>query len=221
MIHQRKKDFLFFLAQPVLGLAALPVRLGWRFRGKNRPLRLHLGCGPKYAPSFINADANPFHRIDLWLDLRNPLPFPDAMLEGIYTLETLEHLYPDELDALLLECRRVLRPGGFLRIGVPHLRRAAEAYLAGRSGWFADWPRPYRSAGGRFSNLLFCDGQHRNAFDFSLMEEVLQKAGFAQIVEASRGQSGWVEPGVMSVCEADADPGEPDRHLFVEARKPE
>ena len=220
MVHQQKKDLLFFLAQPALGFLALGIRLSWRFWVKKRPLRLHLGCGPKYAPSFINVDANLFRRVDLWLDLRNPLPFPNSVIEGIYTLETLEHLHPDELDRLLLECRRVLQPGGFIRIGVPHLRRAAEAYLAGRGGWFSDWPRSYRSTGGRLSNLLFCDGQHRNGFDFSLMEEVLKKAGFTEIAESARGRSQWVDSAAMSVCETDADPGDPDRHLFVEARKP-
>ena len=220
MIHQRYKDVLFFLAQPVLCVAGWGYRFAWRRLTRGRSLKLHVGCGEKYLPSFINVDINPFRKIDLWLDVRNPLPFPTGALEGIYAQETFEHLYPDECNRVLGECFRVLRPGGFIRIGVPHLRYAVEAYLQGSASWFSDWPRSYRSIGGRFSNFLLCDGQHRNAFDFPVLEELLKRAGFESVQECERGISHWIHAKVLFPLEVDSDKVNPARHLYVEAKHP-
>src|SRR5262249_2199557 len=110
MLHQRYKD-LCFLA---LAKATLPnywVRKHLRaLSPANGPTHLHLGCGTKYLPGFVNIDANPFHKIDLWLDLRCGLPFRDRTVDSIYSTHTIEHLYPDELQALFLESARVLKP---------------------------------------------------------------------------------------------------------------
>jgi len=220
MVQQRVKDLLFRLVGPMLWAWGGWVRLTWPLWSRGRRLRLHLGCGEVYLPSFINADINLLRKIDLWLDLRRPLPLPEGVIEGIYTLETLEHLYPDDLDRVLRECLRVLEPGGFIRIEVPNLRKAAEAYLAGRAQWFPDWPRAYRSPGGRLSNFLLCDGQHRNAFDFPMLEELLQKAGFTDARECRRGESQWLEPEVAARVESQEGRGDPEHRLYVEARKP-
>lgn len=220
MVHQRWKDALFFLVQPPLRVLGQWVRLTWGWRSHPYPLRLHLGCGDQYLPMFVNVDANLLRKADLWLDLRNPLPFPDGIAEGIYAQETLEHFYPDECGRLLRECFRVLRSGGFIRLGVPHLRNAVEAYLQGKASWFPDWPRPYQSLGGRLSNFLLCDGQHRNAFDFSVLEELLKKCGFTAVQECPPGKSRWLEPEVTARLEITADQRQPPSSLYVEARKP-
>src|SRR5579863_772559 len=65
LLHQRYKDLCF------LGLskATLPnywIRK-WTFarRPQNgKPLHLHLRCGTKYLPGFLNIDANPMQKID-------------------------------------------------------------------------------------------------------------------------------------------------------------
>lgn len=190
MLHQREKDLVFL----VMSKATLPnywLRKSWHhLRKSDRQARhLHLGCGPKYLPGFVNIDANPRVRTDLWLDVRCGLPFPDASVDSIYSTHMLEHLYPDELEELLSECVRVLKPGGGLRIVVPNLASAVEAYRQRREGWFESWPLSFDSSGGQFSNFIFCSGQHRTAFDFEYMEEVLRKIGFAQITESAEGQS--------------------------------
>jgi hypothetical protein len=42
---------------------------------------------------------------------------------------------------------------------------------------------------GPLFHFVFCDGQHRTAFDFSYLDEVLRKAGFRDVVESAEGQS--------------------------------
>jgi predicted SAM-dependent methyltransferase len=87
-------------------------------------VRLHLGCGPKYLLGFINVDANPLVKADLWLDVRCGIPFSDGSVSSIYSTHMLEHFYPDELEQLLRECLRVLNPGGGVRFILPSLRNA-------------------------------------------------------------------------------------------------
>ncbi len=191
LLHQRYKD-LYFLG---LSKATLPNywvrKCFYALRPRNgRPLHLHLGCGPRYLPGFVNIDANPQQKLDLWLDVRCGLPFAAASVDSIYSTHMIEHLYPDELERLLHECARVLKPGAGLRLVVPNLRSAITAYQQNRQDWFYDsFPRHFDSLGGRFSNFVFCDGQHRTAFDFEYLSELLRGAGFAEVEEKTEGRS--------------------------------
>jgi predicted SAM-dependent methyltransferase len=153
-------------------------------------MHLHLGCGTKYLPGFLNIDGNLFNKLDLWLDVRNGLPFPSNSVDSIYSTHMFEHFYPDELNILLRESVRALKPGGGVRLIVPNLESAIQAYSQSRSTWFDDaFPRHFDSLGGRFSNFVFCDGQHRTAFDFTYMNEVLRKAGFREVENSAEGAS--------------------------------
>jgi predicted SAM-dependent methyltransferase len=186
MIHQRTKD-LYFLA---LSKATLPNY--WIRRALPRKagaLHLHLGCGPKYIPGFLNIDANPLRKVDLWLDVRCGLPFESGSVDSIYTTHMLEHFYNDELKRLLTECRRVLKPSGGMRIVVPNLMSAIRAFQENRADWFGSYPQDFASLGGRFSNFIFCAGQHRTAFDFDYLDEILHEAGFPRVQSSDEGQS--------------------------------
>lgn len=216
LLHQRYKDLCF------LGLAKATLPNYWvrkcvyAVRPRNgKALHLHLGCGPKYLPGFVNIDANPRHKLDLWLDVRCGLPYAANSVDSIYSTHMIEHFYPDELQHLMRECGRVLRPGGGLRLVVPSLKNAIAAYQDGRRDWFYDsFPRHYDSLGGRFSNFVFCDGQHRTAFDFEYLEEVLRGAGFRDVEESSEGKSRLYAESAPSFEPGDA--GLP-HSLFVEA----
>jgi SAM-dependent methyltransferase len=92
--------------------------------------RIHLGCGSKHRPGWLNLDLHP--AADLRLDLREPLPLPDACAEWVYSEHFLEHLaYPGEVGRVLAECRRVLEPGGRLSIGVPDSEWPLREYAEG------------------------------------------------------------------------------------------
>ena len=189
MLHQRFKDIAFW----GIAKATLPNYLVRRYmlpRNSSGASHVHLGCGPKYLEGFVNVDANLFNKIDLWLDVRNGLPFPSNSVDSIYSTHMFEHFYPDELNLLLRECLRVLKPRGGIRLIVPNLESAIQAYSQSQSAWFDDsFPRHFDSLGGRFSNFVFCDGQHRTAFDFTYMDEVLRQSGFSDVQESAEGRS--------------------------------
>lgn len=120
--------------------------------------RLNLGCGTTWAPGWVNMDGSwaawlSRHRVlrsaliragilparvaeDGWprdvvvRDLRRPLPFDDASFDAIYASHVVEHLYRTDAQRLLRECRRILRPGGILRVVVPDLTAIVAEYVA-------------------------------------------------------------------------------------------
>jgi predicted SAM-dependent methyltransferase len=217
LLHQRYKDMLFW----GIAKATLPNYYLRRFVLRARPggsKNLHLGCGPKYLPGFVNVDANPFNKIDLWLDVRNGLPFPTNFADSIYSTHTFEHFYPDELKRLLRECVRVLKPGGGIRLVVPSLGSAIAAYCEKRTAWFdGTFPRHFDSLGGRFSNFVFCDGQHRTAYDFGYLDEELRQAGFREVEESAEGKSRLYGNAVPAYQPGDSV--ELPHSLFVEGFK--
>jgi len=191
MMHQRLKDICF----EAISAATLPgyylrKTLGAPRHAPAQARHLHIGCGGKYLPGFVNIDANPRLRLDMWLDVRNGLPFRDNSVDSIYSTHMMEHFYADELQRVLRECHRVLRPQGGIRIIVPSLASAFKAYTQGRLDWFpSHFPRRFDTLGGRFANFIFCDGQHRTAFDFDHIAELLTGAGFAHVQEFGEGSS--------------------------------
>ncbi len=117
-------------------------------------LRLNLGCGRHMPPGWVNVDwalgarfaklplfrpvNTRLHMFDQqWAegiqlhDLRKKFPWKDASIEAIYSSHLLEHLTREEGQRFLLECGRVLKTGGLVRIVVPDLRSFVMTYVDG------------------------------------------------------------------------------------------
>src|SRR5579864_5674354 len=84
------------------------------------PYKLHLGCGTTPLDGWINIDVDPnlFHADLIW-DLTQGLPFEDKSCALVHSEHVLEHFPLEAGINLLRECRRVLQPGGVLRVGMP------------------------------------------------------------------------------------------------------
>ncbi|HZI20719.1 MAG TPA: methyltransferase domain-containing protein [Pyrinomonadaceae bacterium] len=103
---------------------------------------LNLGCGTRFHPAWTNLDFEAAAPGVLAHDLRRGIPFPADTFEFAYHSHVLEHFPREGARRLLAECRRVLRPGGVVRVVVPDLEDLAAAYLetlgraaAGEAGW--------------------------------------------------------------------------------------
>jgi predicted SAM-dependent methyltransferase len=181
MIPQQVKDVLFAVNR----VAVKPNCWLWRARFTLKhadELYVNLGCGPHYVEGMLNCDGNLFNKIDLWLDLRNPLPFPDESVAVAYCSHTLEHMFPDDALRLLREIRRVLRADGVVRMVVPDVDYA---FRIARGAASSHWPRDFRDPVGQAMNYLFCDGQHRYAYNHAMLAEVATQAGFSQVTNVS------------------------------------
>jgi predicted SAM-dependent methyltransferase len=90
---------------------------------------LNFGCGSVFHREWVNLDAVPAAEDVIAHDVRSPFPFPDASFDAVYGSHVLEHLEPSAGARLLLECRRVLRPSGVIRVAVPDLEVIVRLYL--------------------------------------------------------------------------------------------
>lgn len=91
--------------------------------------RLNLGCGDHRHPDWTNVDLTPAGDDVIPCDLRQPLPFSAESFTAAYAAHVVEHLAPIEARRLLGEMRRLLAPGGIVRIVVPDLEGIVRAYL--------------------------------------------------------------------------------------------
>ena len=92
-------------------------------------VRVNVGCGRVWHPDWVNLDHRPASPEIRRFDLRQPLPFADATVDAVYASHVLEHLDRAEGRKLLAECRRILKPGGIVRIVVPDLEELCRFYL--------------------------------------------------------------------------------------------
>lgn len=147
-------------------------------RRADEPVLLNLGAGKDYRRGWINVDVNLFYKRDMWLDLRNPLPFSEGTVDGIFTSHVLEHFPLDDAAHLVRECHRVLRRGGVLRIVVPDVEPAIQAYVRGDREYFRGRGQ---SLGRLFSDHVLDNSNHRLLIDFSFLEELLHDSGFQDV----------------------------------------
>ena len=69
-----------------------------------------------------------------------PLPFDDATFDGIYTSHTIEHLHNEDVERIIKDCFRILKPGGVLRVVCPSINTYFDAYDKLDLGFF-NWIR--------------------------------------------------------------------------------
>jgi SAM-dependent methyltransferase len=179
MLSRQAKTLFYALAGPVMKANGLRHR---RFstpaKASDGKVKVHLGPGQrKYIDEWINIDANTFSgKCDIWADLRNPLPLPDACADAVYSHHVVEHL-PD-VPAHFGDVLRVLKPGGIYRVGGPNGDTAVRKFMEGDRDWFSEYPDSFDSVGGRFANFILCRNEHLAILTESYLQEIAQKSGF-------------------------------------------
>ena len=99
-------------------------------------MKLHLGCGKRRFPGWINID---LHNSDHDCDIRK-LPFDDDSTDEICSIHCVEHFYVTEIKNILIEWRRVLKPGGKITLELPCLDKVLWHFQNGSPENFTLWP---------------------------------------------------------------------------------
>jgi len=104
-------------------------------------LRLHLACGHDYTEGYINIDF--YAPEDAVCDARfdvMKLPYPDNSVDEIKAFHIIEHFHFFEIQEVLKEWCRVLKPGGRLWIETPDFLESCRSFVEGSpSMHIEDW----------------------------------------------------------------------------------
>lgn len=95
-------------------------------------VKLNLGCGDKILSGYINVDVaqeRAGKQPDIVCDIRALSVFPDNYCDEILSVHVVEHFWRWEIDEVLKEWIRVLKPGGKLIVECPNLQAACEEFL--------------------------------------------------------------------------------------------
>lgn len=92
------------------------------------PILVNVGCGPVFDDAWLNLDVVPCCEAVTYLDVRRGIPVEDGNADACFSSHVIEHLSLANADAFLVEQRRVLKPGGILRVVCPDLAEICGAY---------------------------------------------------------------------------------------------
>ena len=161
--------------------------------------------------------------------VKESLPFEDNSVDIIFTSHTLEHIYPQQLDFVLKEFYRVLKPQkGVIRILVPDLEAGVNAYINKDEQFFYDGnvgldyknvPVSGLLASWLYSTRIFKDPKaeggfgHVHCFDFEYMEYKLKRVGFQKTWKSKFNCS------IVAELRSEAFDRHPHDSLCVEAIK--
>jgi ubiquinone/menaquinone biosynthesis C-methylase UbiE len=154
-------------------------------------LRLNLGCGNKLYPNengWVNVDiVSPETPVENFLlaDLKDLWGVQDDSVDEIHAFHIIEHFFRDEIQPLLKEWLRVLKPGGVIALEQPDVIKCAANFLEGLASSNPTLGHNLGILGfyGDGSTKAPYMGHKWGWYPQSLANE-LHKAGFVQITQA-------------------------------------
>lgn len=180
------------------------------FVGAIVTMKLHLVCGRNIISNWDNIDAQ-MEDGKINFSQICPLPYKNNSIDLIYAEHLIERLTREQAFQLLIECRRVLKPKGIIRISTPDLRTIARDYLEGRTDrWKSMGFSPLNPS--QFINESMRSWNHNYIYDWNDLEYLFSQAKYSNISRKPRGISNTKS---LSNLESYPDFGD----LIIEATK--
>lgn len=154
------------------------------------PTRLHWGCGNDPQPGWINSDRSPAPGVDMCCDIRDGLPLSDGSVDYAVSIHALQDLPWADVPKALKELRRVLKPGGVLRLALPDMDRAIAAYRRGDAAYFFVPDEHAVAIGAKLVAQLVWYGSTRTPMNWGYAREVLEAAGFQEVRRCAFRETG-------------------------------
>ncbi len=175
--------------------------------------RLNIGCGKFPRPGWINLDNKVRPGVDCVADLRADLPFAHGAVDYAAAIHVFPHVRLDALAPALARVRRVLKPGGVLRLALPDLVKAMDAYRRRDASYFAIPDAQWKSLGAKLVAQIVWHNDLATPFTFDLAAEALEKAGFASIARCEFRRTRSRFPEIVELDNRERE------SFFVEAMK--
>jgi predicted SAM-dependent methyltransferase len=156
-----------------------------------RPLKLNLGSGDIFFAGWVNVDLDDLRRANLIWNLTDRFPLSDSSCSLIYSEHVIEHFSVEDGLKIFRECRRLLVPGGVLRVAMPSLEYCVEWYA--KDSWRPDFQRWEELRGVKTRcealNVAMRWWGHLWLYDREELHRRLGEAGFNQFRDVEWGKS--------------------------------
>jgi predicted SAM-dependent methyltransferase len=171
-----------------LSLSIRPILVS-RYLKTHEVRKLQIGAHVCVLPGWLNTDLYPLSINAVALDATKTFPLPDSSFDYVFSEHQLEHIDYGGAQNMLKECRRILRPGGKIRLAVPSLDRLVELIQATRTEvqdryirYSTDfwWPS-VQNPGPCFAfNSAFMNWGHKFLYDQATLRNALETSGFTR-----------------------------------------
>jgi SAM-dependent methyltransferase len=173
--------------------------------------RLHWGCGEYTPAGWINSDIREGPGIDISCSIFDGLPLEDDSIDYISGQHVLPEIKIYDQVRALEELRRVLRPGGVLRLSLPDLDLAIAAYQARKQDYFLIWD--WNTVSGNFITQILWYNTVHTPFTYEFAEELLRKAAFREVHRVGYRRTESRYPEIVELDNREAE------SFYVEAVK--
>lgn len=156
-----------------------------------QPVRVEIGPGEsRLGDEWVTVSAYPGKSVDYLCEWGlDRLPFADESVTEIYASHVIEHVGWMNVEAALMEARRVLQPGGQIELHTIDLDRVIDRMREGKvehgqrhpmiTANYRLFAYPY-TAGDRA-----CVNWHHGAFTYDYLEWLLDQCGFYMITHVN------------------------------------
>jgi len=192
---------------------------------------LYVGCGAHRIKDFTHVEINIAKQYkkngdvgepEILADITKHIPLEDSSVDLIFSRATLEHLTYPELINHFLECHRLIKKGGHIRMSVPDMDIMIKNYLNKQedlneaiNNTEVSETLPLENHTDLFINrVLYFD--HYYLHNFDTLKRALKKTGFNNIKKVNPG-----ETAVKSVADQllKAEIGRDKWEIILEAQR--